>query len=109
MTMFVVTTDGFKMHCMFVIMTCAEDPSCLEALLNPLLLECAEVLRTPPGSTPCCTEGCRDLVRASFNTGLGSELLNCDCANPEEIPLFGPLCRPFQQNALVKCNVTLEG
>jgi hypothetical protein len=101
-------TDGSQeaTSCLDVVFEC--QPFCLTTLQD-LLAQCGEVLATPLGSAPPCTEGCRGILQTSLNTGFGVKLLNCDCASVQDVPQIGPLCRPYQQNALKKCNLSIDG
>jgi hypothetical protein len=102
-----LTTETVKQSCMPIVNRCLTNSSCLQFLQNSELPVCAEVLLTPPGSPPYCTEKCRDFVLTMLDTDFGWNLLQCDCSTVQSMPIIKDLCLPFQLTALPKCNVTL--
>ena len=93
---------------MDVLNRCFADPSCVRFIHDSDLPVCAEVLLTPPGSPPHCTEDCRDFVLTILDTEFGLDLLHCDCSTVQYMPIISDLCRPFQLTALSKCNITIS-
>lgn len=97
-----VSLPSVRSNCFTVALGCLADPVCRSAA-QPLIADCSDILRTPPGSPPSCTEYCSNLVSKIFNTPYGLDFLHCDCSTVQFFPGLGSLCKPLQSNAKAKC------